>query len=75
MEVLTLSDMGGQFLMKNKLMSSLAKMISDEVEFVQSKQKDDPDRALSPEKMVRTMVKVRRKLNHESAFALIFVSF
>ncbi len=57
MEVLTLSDIGGQFLMKNKLMSSLAKMISDEVEFVQSKQKDDPDRPLSPEKMVRTMVK------------------
>lgn len=32
-------------------------MISDEVEFVQSKQKDDPERPLSPEKMVRTMVK------------------
>ncbi len=30
-------------------------MINDEVEFVQSKQKEDADRPLSPEKMVRQM--------------------
>lgn len=35
-------------------------MIEDEVEFVQGKLKEDPERPLSPENMVRTMVKVRR---------------
>ena len=57
LEVLTLCDAGTQFLTSNKLMEQLAKMIADEVEFVQSKSKEDPERALSPEKMVRTMVK------------------
>lgn len=57
LEVLTLCDAGSAFLMQNKLIEGMAKMISDEVEFVQSKQKDDPDRPLSPERMVRTIVK------------------
>lgn len=57
LEVLSQTEAGANFLMQNKLLPSLRQIINDEVEFVQSKQKESPERPLSPENMVRTMVK------------------